>query len=234
MLLPMLHVVSLRSIRVHCYEIFNCDHISNPNLIISFFSSSFPSTTLCRCLDHCMQFINKNAYIQTAIYGYSFCHAAGSAFQLILRNALRVAAVNTVADFLLLLGKIFISCSTTLVAYLSIAYGGAQVNGLLSPLIFVFLISYFVASMFTEIFGMGIETILCCYIADEEMFEDPDKRYAEASLRATMSDTQKKGASNQIAPEGEALPSKTMDTEVRQNQVAAAPSSQNDGGEVML
>merc|ERR1711988_444237 len=65
------------------------------------------------CLDHCMQFINKNAYIQTAIYGYSFCHAAGSAFQLILRNALRVAAVNTVADFLLLLGKIFISCSTT-------------------------------------------------------------------------------------------------------------------------
>jgi choline transporter-like protein 2/4/5 len=184
------------------------------------------------CLDKCMQFINKNAYIQVAIYGYSFCYAAGSAFQLIIRNALRVAAVNTVADFLLLLGKIFISVSTTLIAYMSIVYGGAQVNGLLSPLIFVFLISYFIASMFTEIFGMGIETILCCYIADEEMFEDPDKRYAEASLRATMSDTQKKGASNQIAPASSS--NKSVETDVKPTQVAAAPHDHSDGGEVML
>jgi hypothetical protein len=25
------------------------------------------------CLEKCMKFLNKNAYIQTAIYGYSFC-----------------------------------------------------------------------------------------------------------------------------------------------------------------
>merc|ERR1712070_116925 len=27
------------------------------------------------CLEKCMKFLNKNAYIQTAIYGYSFCKA---------------------------------------------------------------------------------------------------------------------------------------------------------------
>lgn len=60
------------------------------------------------CLEKIMRFINKNAYIQTAIYGYSFCKAARSAFFLVLRNILRVAAVNLVADFVLLLGKVLI------------------------------------------------------------------------------------------------------------------------------
>ena len=56
-----------------------------------------------------MRFLNKNAYIQTAIYGYSFCKACKCAFFLLLRNILRVAAVNMVADFVLMLGKV-LSC----------------------------------------------------------------------------------------------------------------------------
>jgi hypothetical protein len=58
------------------------------------------------CLEKIMRFLNKNAYIQTAIYGYSFCKACRNAFFLLLRNILRVAAVNMVADFVLLLGKV--------------------------------------------------------------------------------------------------------------------------------
>lgn len=58
------------------------------------------------CFEKFMKFMNKNAYIQTAIYGYSFCKAARSAFFLLLRNVLRVAAVSIVADFVLLLGKV--------------------------------------------------------------------------------------------------------------------------------
>lgn len=53
-----------------------------------------------------MKFINKNAYIQTAIYGVSFCKGARLAFFLILRNILRVISVNMVGDFVLLLGKV--------------------------------------------------------------------------------------------------------------------------------
>jgi len=41
------------------------------------------------CLEKCMKFLNKNAYIQTAIFGYNFCKAARKAFFLILRNILR-------------------------------------------------------------------------------------------------------------------------------------------------
>ncbi len=58
------------------------------------------------CLEKCMKFINKHAYILTSIYGYSFCKSARKAFFLLLRNILRVAAVNMVASFLLLIGKV--------------------------------------------------------------------------------------------------------------------------------
>lgn len=53
-----------------------------------------------------MNFLNKNAYIQTAIFGYSFCTAAKRAFFLIARNIMRVAAVGVVSEIVLILGKV--------------------------------------------------------------------------------------------------------------------------------
>mmetsp|Transcript_21923 Transcript_21923/g.28404 ORF Transcript_21923/g.28404 Transcript_21923/m.28404 type:complete len:512 (+) Transcript_21923:173-1708(+) len=43
------------------------------------------------CFEKCMKFLNKNAYIQTAIFSYSFCKAAKEAFFLLLRNIARVS-----------------------------------------------------------------------------------------------------------------------------------------------
>jgi solute carrier family 44 (choline transporter-like protein), member 2/4/5 len=67
------------------------------------------------CLEKCAKFVNKNAYIQTSIYGFSFCKSSRRAFFLILRNIIRIAVVNAVADFVLLLGKVceFESSMTT-------------------------------------------------------------------------------------------------------------------------
>jgi len=55
-------------------------------------------------------------------------------------------------------------------------------------MILTFLLAYFVALMFIEVFGMAIETILLCYIADEEMFE-PAKRFADGDLHQSIQDT---------------------------------------------
>jgi hypothetical protein len=41
------------------------------------------------CLEKVLKFINKNAYIEIAVYGYSFCEAARTAFELLVRNAFR-------------------------------------------------------------------------------------------------------------------------------------------------
>ncbi len=76
------------------------------------------------------------------------------------------------ATFLLMIGRLLIPIATTFICYLAIAYGTntSQISGLVAPLVLCFLLSYWIACMFLEIFGMGIETILFCFIADEEMF----------------------------------------------------------------
>ena len=82
------------------------------------------------------------------------------------------------ATFLLMIGRLLIPISTTFICYLAIAYGTntSEISGLVAPLVLCFLLSYWIACMFLEIFGMGIETILFCFIADEEMFT-VEKRY---------------------------------------------------------
>jgi len=142
------------------------------------------------CLEKIMKFINKHAYILVAIYGYSFCKAARRGFFLLLRNVLRVAAVNMVSSFLIFIGKIFVPTATVFLCYLGMAYGtnNSHVSGIIAPLVFTFLISYFVTAMFNEIFAMGIETILFCFIADEEMFK-PEDRFADQELMSTIQRT---------------------------------------------
>jgi hypothetical protein len=139
-----------------------------------------------------MKFLNKHAYILTAIYNDTFCKAARRAFFLLLRNILRVAAVNLVAGFVLFVGKMLTPVVTTFVCYLAIVYT-ADLDGsvgIVTPLVFVFVLSFWVSGMFAELFGMGIETILFCYIADEEMFQ-VDDRFVEQELKTTMQRTTK-------------------------------------------
>jgi hypothetical protein len=61
------------------------------------------------CLQKCLKFLNRNAYIEVALTGKSFCTCAQRAFQLLLRNALRVAAINSVGDLVLFVAKLLIS-----------------------------------------------------------------------------------------------------------------------------
>lgn len=48
----------------------------------------------------------QNAYTATAINSTNFCTSAKDAFVILVENALRVAAINTVGDFMLFLGKV--------------------------------------------------------------------------------------------------------------------------------
>jgi choline transporter-like protein 2/4/5 len=151
------------------------------------------------CLEGCIKFLNKNAYIMTALYGYGFCHAASKAFSVLAANIVRVLTVNFISSFVLLLGKMLIPVASSFFAYIVLEYTGTEPTGLFFPVIVVFILAYFVACMFNEIYDMSIETILICFCEDESLFE-PGERYAPASLRATIKDTNQKAASNRVAP----------------------------------
>lgn len=78
----------------------------------------------CRCYVACFErfikFLNKNAYIQIALTGKNFCRSAWNAFSLILRNPLKFGVVGGLGEVFIMIGKIIISASTTLICYLII------------------------------------------------------------------------------------------------------------------
>eukprot|EP00903_Cladosiphon_okamuranus_P019573 g18001.t1 len=159
------------------------------------------------CLEKCMKFLNKNAYIQTAIFGYSFCTAAKRSFFLIARNIMRVVAVGVVSEVVLILGKVMIPLVSTVLFYICAeATISEELHGIVAVSLLVCAVSFFVAKMFTEVFGMAISTILQCFIADEEMFKG-DERYGEGDLAAMLdkaSHTNSKGEAKVVAVESKA------------------------------
>ena len=147
------------------------------------------------CVEKCMKFINKNAYIQTAIFGHSFCKAARCAFFLILRNIVRIAALGLVSGFVLLLGKVIITTGATILCYVALDASGFaddELNYLWLPLVFTAFIAFYVAQMFNEVWGMAMSTILQCFVADEEIYKkDSDAMFAGDSLKSCVSSSNK-------------------------------------------
>jgi len=144
------------------------------------------------CFEKFMRFLNKNAYIQTAIFGTSFCTSAKNAFFLILRNAKRVAGISYVVSVLIWISRLFIAFLTAGLSYIVMERKiDDQLHSLFGPTLLVFIIAYYVADMFLDIFEMTSETILQCFIADEEMFNG-DSCFADGDLRDWFDEVEEK------------------------------------------
>merc|ERR1711968_130145 len=90
------------------------------------------------CMEKCMKFINRNAYILIAIHGLSFCTAAKRSFFLILRNIARIGAVASLSTVFLFLGKMFIcAIPTTAAVYLLIMSEDTKVASPGMPLVVI-------------------------------------------------------------------------------------------------
>lgn len=98
-----------------------------------------------------MKFLNKNAYVQTAIFGTSFCESSRRGFFLVVRNAARVGTISSVSSAVLMIGKLFISAVTTgLAFYVMNENIGDELFSVGGPTLVVFLISYFVSDFFMD------------------------------------------------------------------------------------
>lgn len=120
------------------------------------------------CFEKCMKFLNRNAYIEIAITGKSFCSAAMAAFSMLVRNALRVAAINSIGDFVLFLAKLVIIIVTAIGTFLWFRNydDGLQYEAIMICIVIIF--SYCVATMFIGIYEMTIDTIFLCFCEDSE------------------------------------------------------------------
>jgi len=115
------------------------------------------------CLEKCMKFLNKNAYILTCINGTSFCSSACHAAKVLIGGLDYVFITVTITQGMLIFGKLAIAMFTAAIAgYWCNTVD--DVTSILLPTFLTLLVGYAIALMFCQVYEMGIDTVLMCYL----------------------------------------------------------------------
>jgi len=109
------------------------------------------------CIEKCVKFLNKNAYIQIAIMGNNFCSSARQAFHLMLRNFARFGVMATLGSIIHFLGMIFITVATTVSGYFVLTALHGTVSPVV-PMLAYLMVGYLVAALFMNVFGLATDT----------------------------------------------------------------------------
>ncbi|XP_060907618.1 choline transporter-like protein 2 isoform X2 [Labrus mixtus] len=137
------------------------------------------------CLEKCIKFLNRNAYIMIAIYGKSFCPSARDAFFLLMRNIIRVAVLDKVTDFLLFLGKLLIVGIVGIFSFFffsgrirAVEEAAPSLNYYWVPILTVVVGSYLIAHGFFSVYAMCVDTLFLCFCEDLERNDgSPERPY---------------------------------------------------------
>uniref|UniRef100_A0A3Q0RJP1 Choline transporter-like protein n=1 Tax=Amphilophus citrinellus TaxID=61819 RepID=A0A3Q0RJP1_AMPCI len=128
------------------------------------------------CLEKCIKFLNRNAYIMIAVYGKNFCTAARDAFFLLMRNIIRVAVLDKVTDFLLFLGKLLIVGIVDLRLIKAVEDAAPSLNYYWVPILTVVVGSYLIAHGFFSVYAMCVDTLFLCFCEDLERNDGSSER----------------------------------------------------------
>jgi len=148
------------------------------------------------CLEKCLKFLNRNAYVTIAITGHSFCKSARSAFATLVLNAGRVAALNSIGDFVLFLGKIAV---VAIVATASVFWFKAEpetTEYIFLPVLISCIIAYFIAHCFISVYEMTVDALLLCTCEGEK--RQAGSGPLHSSMTRMLSKREKYGATEQV------------------------------------
>uniref|UniRef100_A0A7N2MAN6 Choline transporter-like protein n=1 Tax=Quercus lobata TaxID=97700 RepID=A0A7N2MAN6_QUELO len=155
--------------------------------------AAFHSSRFCfRCIEWTIKSVNRNAYIMIAITGKSFCKASEIATELIINNILRIGRVNVIGDVILFLGKLCVSLSSALFAFLMLdthKYRSAhnKISSPVFPVVVCWGLGYVVATLFFAVVEMSIDTIILSFCQDSEEHQGT-AQYAPPLLIETLND----------------------------------------------
>ncbi|XP_022170029.1 CTL-like protein 2 [Myzus persicae] len=139
--------------------------------------------TCMRCffwlLNKFLRFVNRNAYIMCAMYGKNFCTSAKQAFDLLLRNVLRLVVLDRVTDFIFFVGKIVIMGATIAAFYFEFYepiepikkmefFNQPVLNHKWLPMFIVAAGSWVISSTFFHVYSIAVDTLFLCFLEDSE------------------------------------------------------------------
>ncbi|KAM7498718.1 hypothetical protein LguiA_023132 [Lonicera macranthoides] len=155
---------------------------------VMFYSSQY----FRRGIEWTIKSVNRNAYIMIAMTGKGFFRSSEMATELIISNILRIGKVNVIGDVILFLGKLCVSLSSALFAFLMLdthKYKSAhnKISSPLFPVLVCWGLGYVVATLFFAVVEMSIETIILSFCQDSEEHQGT-AHFAPPLLLETLTD----------------------------------------------
>jgi hypothetical protein len=114
------------------------------------------------CLECCMRYINKIAYIITVLQGSNFLSSACSAVKMIIGDMAYIAIVSGISTCMLVFGKF--ACALVVAAICGYWAATLQVSSILFPVLVTLLIGYAIAMLFAEVYEMAVDTMLISFL----------------------------------------------------------------------
>ncbi|KAH8247236.1 hypothetical protein KR038_000744 [Drosophila bunnanda] len=131
-------------------------------------------------LETFLKFLNRNAYIMCAIHGKNFCSSAKDAFNLIMRNFLRVVTLDKVTDFLFFLSKLLLTAGAGVATYYFLVNNPAviQLHHNAVPTTVVVIAAFLITSVFFGVYSTAVDTLFLCFLEDCERNDgSPEKPF---------------------------------------------------------
>ena len=125
-----------------------------------------------RCIENCLKYITKNAYIFTAMFGYSFLGACYKLFSFLKDAPLTITMAQSLGGIIIKLGRGFVVVFSVVCTFALMEYVSPWNESVESPylvLVIVFLLALVISTIFFEVFGMSMNTLIMCFIADMQM-----------------------------------------------------------------
>uniref|UniRef100_A0A3Q2DNM7 Choline transporter-like protein n=1 Tax=Cyprinodon variegatus TaxID=28743 RepID=A0A3Q2DNM7_CYPVA len=124
------------------------------------------------CLENFIKFINTNAYIMIAIYGQNFCRSSKEAFDLLMRNIVRLIYLDMFDLFFPgILAFFFFSKRIPLFQEMV-----PPLHFIWVPVLTVIIGSFMITSGFFNVYAMCVDTLFLCFCEDLERNDGSSSR----------------------------------------------------------
>ena len=115
-------------------------------------------------LEKLIKYINRNAFVMTAMVGSGFWKSSKDAFHLITTNIVRGLFVNQVTDFVMILGKIFVIGISSVCFALAINDPRLEIHFNIIPILLIIFGSYHIANTCFSVYTVAVDTLFLCFL----------------------------------------------------------------------
>ncbi|XP_049866141.1 choline transporter-like 1 isoform X2 [Pectinophora gossypiella] len=126
------------------------------------------------CLEKFIRYLNHNAYTIITIERVHFCKAAAKAFSTIVSNALQVATINSIGDFILFLGKCIVTAVTGIIGLLLLKRN-SDLHFFAVPTLVICIFAFFIAHCILSLYEMVVDSLFLCVCEDKNLNGDEGK-----------------------------------------------------------